>query len=214
MTRIWIALVWCVLAAGNAASAAQPAWGSLEVVVTGRTVAGPAGWLNWCMGAAERCLPAQRPEVAPATPALLAAVERVQRQVNAAISPRAEPAGRDLWQHDADHGDCEDFALAKQHKLRAAGLPHGAVRLATARLASGELHAVVTVETDRGTLVLDNLHDRVMPVASLDYSWLRLQGTDGSLRWRELAGAPAGALGPRAIEARTASIQGTPARAH
>lgn len=166
-------------------------WGRLDSLATGRSVAGPAGWLNWCMAGAGRCAPATADAPLPATPGLLALLERVQAEVNRGLEPQGEPPGRDLWQVGARSGDCEDYALAKQLRLRAAGLPAGAVRLATARLAHGELHAVLTVDTDRGTLVLDNLHARVMPWRSLDYAWQRAQGGEATLLWRELGAAPA-----------------------
>jgi predicted transglutaminase-like cysteine proteinase len=143
------------------------------------------------------------------TPAVLALVDRVQREVNARIQPRAEPAGLDLWQLAVTSGDCEDYALAKQAELRAAGVPAGAARLATARLASGEMHAVLAVETSRGTLILDNLHPGPVPVHNLDYTWLGEEAPTGHLRWLELsrsvpevAGAPRyGATGtPRATQ--------------
>jgi predicted transglutaminase-like cysteine proteinase len=116
----------------------------------------------------------------------MAMLNRVQTEVNRAVAPEPEPPGRDLWQTGNRSGDCEDYALAKQQRLRAAGLPAGAIRLATARLPNGELHAVLTVDTDRGTLVLDNLQQRVVPMSKLAYAWLRAQGVDTTLRWREL----------------------------
>lgn len=168
------------------AGASQMDWGRLDSLATGRTIAGPAGWLNWCMAEMARCAPTWPVEPVAATSRTLALLDTVQAQVNAALTPQAEPPGRDLWQTTAASGDCEDYALAKQDRLRAAGLPAGAARLATARLPDGQLHAVLTVETDHGTLVLDNLQPRVVPLKSLGYAWLRAQGFDGSLRWREL----------------------------
>ena len=197
LRAIWTLLgLLAALPAGGVAlaapsTAATSDWGRLDSLATGRSVAGPAGWLNWCMAGNGRCAPADADATLPATPELLVLLERVQAEVNRSLAPQAEPPGRDLWQVGARNGDCEDYALAKQVRLRAAGLPAGAVRLATARLAHGELHAVLTVDTDRGTLVLDNLHARVMPWRSLDYAWQRAQGGEATLLWRELSAAPA-----------------------
>src|SRR5689334_8060447 len=104
-------------------SHAQSSHSRLDELRTGRAVAGPAGWLNWCMADLSRCGRARQTETLPATPALLALLARVQREVNAAIAPRPEPGGRDLWLDDAVAGDCEDYALAKRTRLYAAGLP-------------------------------------------------------------------------------------------
>ena len=130
---------------------------------------------------------------------MLAQIERVQAEVNARVVAQSEPAGQDLWQLATTSGDCEDYALAKQAALLAVGLPAGAVRLATARLPDGAFHAVVTVETTSGTLVLDNLHPAVVPFLALHYAWLKLQGAHASLRWDELRDGPAPASATAAL---------------
>ena len=191
MGQAWIIALLAALIAGADCKVgnAQSDWGSLEALRTGRAVAGPAGWLNWCFATHGGCVTASGPASLQATADLLALLGRVQDEVNGAITSQPEPPGRDLWRADAIAGDCEDFALAKRALLRTAGLPPGAVRLAMAALPNGERHAVVTVETDRGTLVLDNLRHVVVPMRSLDYAWLRLEGTDGRLEWQELGGS-------------------------
>ena len=168
-------------------------WGRLDGLATGRAVAGPAGWLNWCMAAEGRCAPASGPISLAATPDSLAILDRVQTRGEQRVAAEPEPPGRDLWQADARSGDCEDFALAKRQRLRAAGLPTGAVRLATAALPDGELHAVLTVETDQRHPGPGQLQQRGRANGSLDYAWLRVQGTDGTLR---VAGARRRRLGP------------------
>ncbi len=54
-------------------------------------------------------------------------------------------------------GDCEDIALLKRRDLIEKGWPVGALLMTVVRQANGEGHAVLTVLTDRGDLVLDNL---------------------------------------------------------
>lgn len=199
---------------GCAPASAEAEWGSLDSLQTGRAVPGPAGWLNWCMADLSRCGEARWPETLPATAALVDLLVEVQRQVNATIAPRPERPGIDMWRADATAGDCEDYALAKRARLRAAGLPAGAVRLATAALPSGELHAVLTVETDRGTLVLDNLRPGVVPVRTLNYAWQRLEGTYGRLEWQELGGTATFATADAAAAhaGSTASLAAIPAQ--
>jgi predicted transglutaminase-like cysteine proteinase len=204
-----IMLALLTLSAAGLARAQTP-HNRLDELRTGRAVAGPAGWLNWCMADLARCGRARRTETLPATPALLALLERVQREVNGAIAPRPEPGGRDLWRDDAVAGDCEDYALAKRALLYAAGLPVGAVRLATAALPRGELHAVLAVETDRGTLVLDNLAPGVVAMSALDYAWLRVEGTQGSLAWQQLAGSALARSGASVAADRSASLEAAP----
>jgi predicted transglutaminase-like cysteine proteinase len=198
MSRLWwsaLAVVAAVagVVAGTPSPTAQAregaAWRRIDDLATGRAVPGPAGWLNYCMAAGlGRCGGSAPPAEVAASPEALALVKRAQAEVNRRVVARAEPAGRDLWQVASASGDCEDYALAKQALLRAAGLPPGAVRLATAVLPSGEHHAVLTVATTRGTLVLDNLRKGVVPLAALPYRWLRLEDPTGGLRWKELRG--------------------------
>ncbi|HEX6013653.1 MAG TPA: transglutaminase-like cysteine peptidase [Geminicoccaceae bacterium] len=189
-----IALALTVAASLLPASASRAgeaaAWGRIDDLATGNAVAGPAGWLNYCMAARGTCgAPVPSTEVAP-TPETLAVVERVQAEVNGRLTARAEPPGRDLWQVAPASGDCEDYALTKQVLLRAAGLPPGVVRLATVTLPNGEYHAVLTVATTRGTLVLDNLRAGAVPLDAVPYRWLRLEDPAGGLRWKELRSEP------------------------
>ena len=142
MMRALLMLIAALTITGSApaGTGARADWGRLDSLDTGDAIAGPAGWLNWCMADRARCAPAGRPRPVRVTAALLALLESVQARVNGALTPRAEPPGQDLWQLGAASGDCEDYALAKQAALRAAGLPAGAARLATTRLPHGELH--------------------------------------------------------------------------
>lgn len=196
MRYLWLATIgialglWSPSAAG--AADASPDWGSLARLATGRVVVAPAGWLNYCMSVLDQCLQTSQVTLVEPTADLLALADRVQRDVNNRVQPRAEPPGRDLWRVAVTSGDCEDYALAKQAELRAAGVPAAATRLVTARLTSGEMHAVLAVETTRGTLILDNLHPRPVPVRKLNYAWLGEQDPIGELRWLELGGAAFG----------------------
>ena len=108
---------------------AQASHRRLDELRTGRAVAGPAGWLNWCMVDLGRCANARHAVTLTTTPLLLELLARVQREVNASIEPQPEPPGRDLWRADAAAGDCEDYALAKRARLQAAGLPAGRYEL-------------------------------------------------------------------------------------
>jgi predicted transglutaminase-like cysteine proteinase len=74
---------------------------------------------------------------------------------------------RDHWARPAEtlsngKGDCEDFAILKMAALKAAGVPTENMTLVVLRDTRRNLfHAVLSVSTDRGQLVLDNLRDDV-----------------------------------------------------
>lgn len=64
---------------------------------------------------------------------------------------------RDVWD-DTLPGDCENIALWKRRLLADWGWPWGALRLA-----AGDGHAVLSVWTDLGAYLLDNLAGAVVP---------------------------------------------------
>ena len=81
----------------------------------------------------------------------------------------ADPPGEDRWGWWSRYwrklgnrwrlmhaGDCDDFAAEIIRRLVKARIPRGALRL-TECLLRGQWHAVVTLETDRGTLVICNV---------------------------------------------------------
>lgn len=103
-------------------------------------------------------------------------------RVNRAVNRRPYRIDMDLYgQEDfweaigPKGGDCEDYALAKRAELLRLGLPLNALRLAVCRTETGEGHAVLTVDTDKGTYVLDNRHEQPMRWEKLPYRWVMRQ---------------------------------------
>ena len=116
------------------------------------------------------------------------ALDEVNLAVNRAIRYRSDDKvfGRaEFWTvvADGDAGDCEDFALTKLQRLLDRGFPREAMRLAIVhRPRDGIRHAVLTVETDRGTYVLDSSYNRVVAWSDLPYTnWMR--ENPGHERW-------------------------------
>ncbi len=155
---------------------------------TAGLIRGPAGWEAWCAGHPDACL-----RDAPAVIALDARtavlLERVFHAVRDRITAEEEPPGQDLWQvvHGRGFGDCEDYALTWREELVAAGLPRGALDIAVAETEQGEIHAVLAIHTDLGTLVLDNRQEAPRPWASLPYAWLAIEPVTAELApWQAL----------------------------
>lgn len=79
-------------------------------------------------------------------------------------------------------GDCEDYALGKRNRLRGLGWPDAALRLATCLDETGSGHAVLTIDTEQGTYVLDNRTPEILPwaeVTARGYRWVNRQAVDG-----------------------------------
>jgi predicted transglutaminase-like cysteine proteinase len=116
-------------------------------------------------------------------------LQQVNMAFNAAIQPEEDAVhyGRvDYWTIPTDgFGDCEDYALAKRKALIEANFSPRALRIAVARSRQGEAHAVLTVATDRGDYVLDNLTNAVLPWNETSLAWIARQAP-GEAQWASL----------------------------
>lgn len=90
------------------------------------------------------------------------------------------------WAFPKTAGDCEDFALLKRHILASKGWPMSSLLITVVRQKNGDGHAVLTVRTDRGDYVLDNLEDRVEPWAETNYTFLKRQSPAHSGKWEDI----------------------------
>ena len=140
------------------------------------------------------CSPRQRSGAAgafPSTVAMTAArflrLSQVQTGVNARIKYRRDIGDR--WEVADTEGDCEDFALAKMVRLLGYGWPRGALRLTLCAIVTPmrwQAHAVLQIETDHGTWVLDNRmkYPRLW-TRMIGYRWLWRE-RPGSEKWEKL----------------------------
>jgi len=77
---------------------------------------------------------------------------------------------RDVWRplgfNGFTKGDCEDFALGYFYQLRALGWSDQSMRIAICKLFSGQMHAVLLVDTENGTFALDGRKRFALPYRS------------------------------------------------
>jgi predicted transglutaminase-like cysteine proteinase len=73
--------------------------------------------------------------------------------------------------------------LLKRRELIALGIPLNTLLMTVVRQANGEGHAVLTVRTDRGDFILDNLDQRVRLWNETDYTYLKRQSTTNTGTW-------------------------------
>ncbi len=164
------------LANVTGASAYQPIDG-----VTARldvAVLAPTGLIKFCGHNPAECRPSSVSSVT-ATSDLLALIDRVNRQVNRQITPRA--SSNEVWSVGARYGDCDDYVMTKRAQLIRSGVPAGALRIAATR-AGGVGHAILIVKTNRGDYVLDNLHPSVRLLGETRYRILGIS-TNNPMRW-------------------------------
>lgn len=91
--------------------------------------------------------------------------------------------GSDDWTPITETGgDCDSYATAKYERLVQMGWPRSALRLATCWVETGEYHAVLLVDFDGQTWVLDNRHPHPIEHSLLRYRWHKLQ-IAGTNQW-------------------------------
>jgi predicted transglutaminase-like cysteine proteinase len=177
-----------VLAASAAGIfAASQAWAG-SPMLTGSLTSQPIGHYDFCKANRSECSIHPR-DLAPAamTGSLWKLLAGVTVAVNAAVKPMNDYDiyGKDeVWAYpSAGVGDCEDYVLEKRRELRRRGIPLSDLLITVVRKPDGEGHAVLTVRTDKGDFVLDNLTDRVKLWTETGYRYLKRQSTVNTGRW-------------------------------
>lgn len=89
----------------------------------------------------------------------------------------------EYWAYPDKVGDCEDYVLLKRRDLMQAGISPANLLITVVRKPDGEGHAVLTVRTDKGDFILDNLIDGVKNWSETEYTYLKRQATNNTGRW-------------------------------
>ena len=185
VSRLVFAGVILAAMTGASALASEPAGGPF-MVTTGKT-SQPIGHYEFCQIHISECqVRSRKAERVVLTPRLWNQLVAVNAQVNLSVTPATdeEVYGRqEWWAYPTTRGDCEDLVLLKRRDLIQKGWPVGALLITVVRQKNGEGHAVLTVETDRGDLILDNLQPRVLVWNDTDYQYVKRQSELNSGQW-------------------------------
>jgi predicted transglutaminase-like cysteine proteinase len=144
-------------------------------------VLAPFPLIRFCREQPEDCRPTGGSPATTIPASALQTVERINRSVNRAIRPRSDR--NDRWDADVSAGDCEDYVLTKRRRLMAAGLPPAALRIAVARTATGEGHAILLARTEDGDLILDNRTDAIRLWNRTDLKWIKVSSAENPKIW-------------------------------
>jgi predicted transglutaminase-like cysteine proteinase len=164
---------------------ARPA---LFAAIGGATKA-PSGWLQLCAENAEECRPvADQARKVILTPNLLQQLYEINKHVNNRVKwiSDSELYGRaERWAYPLDRGDCEDIVLLKRRLLANAGWPQGAllITIVEERGPDRERHAVLTVRSDRGEMILDNQTPEILFWYETNYRYLSRQSATDPNIW-------------------------------
>lgn len=151
----------------------------------------PIGYQNFCLQYSNEC----RGENRDATEVELTVqrwkeLQEVNREVNLAIKPVSDQAqynSIEVWTYPTSgKGDCEDYVLLKRRKLIALGWPASALLITVVRDENNEGHAVLTVRTRRGDLILDNKHSKIHAWNNTLYTFIKRQSAFNPQKWDSL----------------------------
>ena len=151
----------------------------------------PYGWADFCRRYVGECdTQPMRAESVKVTARVWKQVARVNTYVNTTIQPVSDMdhwGVLDQWDYPTDgKGDCEDYALLKRKMLMALGLPRQGLLITVVRDLHDEGHAVLTVVTDRGDFVLDNINPFVRVWTATGYRFVKRQSQEDPNAWVRL----------------------------
>ncbi len=143
-----------------------------------------APYQEFCRNFSRECVLSGQAEIR-LTPDLFRLLKSYNRAVNLDIkfmSDKDQYDREDLWTLPlSGYGDCEDIALEKRRKLSLAGLSRAALRIAIGHHKQHLTpHAVLTVETNQGTFILDSESDLVYLWFEAPYNLESRERPDGS----------------------------------
>jgi predicted transglutaminase-like cysteine proteinase len=157
----------------------------------------PIGWHNLCVTQAEECQAgAQRAVNVELTPEARRLLTTVTTLANRVILAETDDDHYQLdrktlidwWTYPDDGaGDCSDYMLLKRKMLIEAGWPRSAALATVVIDREGEGHAVLTVTTDQGDFILDNLTDKLLRWDQTGYAYVKRQSREDENVWVAIA---------------------------
>ncbi|WP_246725352.1 transglutaminase-like cysteine peptidase [Beijerinckia sp. L45] len=149
----------------------------------------PYGWVDFCGRRPNECrVPILEAVDLDLTAKTFKILDRVNRSVNAMIEP---VSNMDHWGTMLDHwdypvdgkGDCKIYALEKRRELLALGFPRQALLMTIVRDLEGAGHTILTVKTDKGEIILDNMVDEIRGWEETGYKFVKRQAQTDPNVW-------------------------------
>ncbi|WP_297835110.1 transglutaminase-like cysteine peptidase [uncultured Roseibium sp.] len=115
----------------------------------------------------------------------------INKEVNRRVHPMTDQdlfGQEEYWTYPVNgYGDCEEYVLEKQRVLIEAGWPKSALLITVAKDTKNSGHAVLTVRTDHGDMILDNQIEAVLPWYSTPYRYIKRQSASSPVQWTGIA---------------------------
>jgi predicted transglutaminase-like cysteine proteinase len=183
-----LAAGWIAAAALFTSTAALS--GPVLFVSIGQVDRSPLGWVEFCAEFARDCRPRGALRDVTLTPQAWNELVRVNKAVNTRIQPMTDLdhfGVVERWNYPDDgYGDCEDYVLLKRKMLLEMGWPSGALLITVVRDHKGDGHAVLTVKTDKGDLILDNQNEEIVQWSDANYRFVKRQSQTDPNVWVSL----------------------------
>jgi len=163
----------------------------LAYVAVGEPTRAPIGWVQFCEERPSECKSeAITPVDVKFSKTSFLELERVNHYVNDKIKPMTDLEHYGVvekWAYPEDgYGDCEDYVLLKRRMLMQLGWPRGALLITVVRDKKRDGHAVLTVRTDKGELILDNQENEILPWTDTGYRFVKRQSQSDPNVWVSL----------------------------
>jgi predicted transglutaminase-like cysteine proteinase len=185
------AIALALLALWPAKLGAAPGHAGATYAAVGAPTSVPYGWADFCRRYAGEC---DGGPLAPLdvnlTPSAMKEIERVDKWVNAHVKPVSDMEHWgviDQWDYPTDgKGDCEDYALFKRKILIDEGFPRQALLMTVVKDEHNEGHAILTIKTNAGEFVLDNMNDEVKSWDRTGYRFVKRQSQTDQKVWLQI----------------------------
>jgi predicted transglutaminase-like cysteine proteinase len=168
-------------------------------MATGDFTSKPIGHVKFCESNNKKCQKNPAP-----TNVFQGDVMALLQEVTADVNHKVQPMiDTDIWGMNVEErwsypvmkngklvGDCEDTVLLKRYLLFKAGIPAQDILITVVRQPDGSGHAVLTVRTNQGDLILDNLTDKVVHWDQTNYTFIKRQSIENSGIWVTIESQP------------------------
>jgi predicted transglutaminase-like cysteine proteinase len=160
---------------------------------SGGATQSPYGWLHFCRAQPAECA---APQLEPAYVELTSQAWGELNQINTIINRQIKPLGDEdhyriyeqsilnWWTYPDDgKGNCNDYVLMKRKLLVEAGWPRSALLMTVVIDHSGGGHLILTVQTDQGDLILDNMREEIVSWDRTGYRFVKRQSGRNANEW-------------------------------
>jgi predicted transglutaminase-like cysteine proteinase len=151
----------------------------------------PFGWVDFCRRYAGECdSGVTAPFDVNLTLETFKQMDHINKSVNnsiVAVSDMDHWGVLDQWDYPSDgKGDCEDYALLKRKLLIKAGFPRQALLITVVKDEQNDGHAILTVKTNHGEFILDNLTNEIKPWDHTAYKFVKRQSQSDENMWVQI----------------------------